>query len=125
MRRNFFFVAELTKRTALGLDCGRTLRRAADRILLDPSAGAHNTVEITGLTVRRFLGLYWVTVTADKRALYVRESRSAGANSLEWPNLRACGSLPRESRAAFKQAAHPFRIGRTIDYEQNESEMAR
>ena len=66
---NFFFVAELTKRTAIGLDCGRTLRRAADRILLDDSAVAYNAVEITGLAVRRFLGLYWVTLTADSRSL--------------------------------------------------------
>ena len=66
---NFFFMAELMKRTAFGLARGSALRRAANKILSQARTDAFNAVEITEIKARRFLGLHWVTVGAHSRSL--------------------------------------------------------
>jgi hypothetical protein len=66
---NFFFMAELMKRTVFGLARGSALKRAARKILSQTRVDAFNAVEITGITARRFLGLHCVTVRAHCRSL--------------------------------------------------------
>lgn len=66
---NFFFMAELMKRTAFGLARGSALRRAANKILSQARTDAFNAVEITEITARQFLGLHCVTVGAHSRSL--------------------------------------------------------
>lgn len=66
---NFFFMAEVVKRTMFGLARGSALRRAATRVLAQAGTDAFNAVEITEITARKFLGLHWVTVAVHLRSL--------------------------------------------------------
>ena len=66
---NFFFMAELTKRSGFGLSRCSALRRAAKKILSQARTDAFNAVEITEITARQFLGLHCVTVGAHFRSL--------------------------------------------------------
>jgi hypothetical protein len=66
---NFFFMAELTKRSVFGLSRRSALRRAAKKVLSQAKADAFNAVEITELIHRQLLGLHYVTVGAHFRSL--------------------------------------------------------
>jgi len=66
---NFFFMAELTKRSVFGLSRGAALRSAAKKILSQAQRDAFNAVEITELIHRQVLGLHYVTMCAHFRNL--------------------------------------------------------
>ena len=66
---NFFFMAELTKRSVFGLSRGAALRSAAKKILSQAQRDAFNAVKITELIHRQVLGLHYVTICANFRSL--------------------------------------------------------
>lgn len=66
---NFFFMAELTKRSVFGLSRRSALRSATKKILSQAKSDAFNAVEITELIHRQLLGLHYVTVGAHFRSL--------------------------------------------------------
>lgn len=70
---NFIFLAEGMRRTVFGLGRAWALRKATNKILTEARKNAFNSVEITEITARRFLGLHCVTVAAHSRSLQKSE----------------------------------------------------
>jgi len=70
---NFIFLAEAMRRTVFGLGRPWALRRATNKILAEVRKNAFNSVEITKITARQFLGLHCVTVAAHSRSLQKSE----------------------------------------------------
>lgn len=68
----FFCLAGEIKTIAFGGDERSALRRAIKRILADPRSKPFNSLEITRVSSRRFLGLPYVSVGAQAR--HVQES---------------------------------------------------
>jgi len=68
----FFSLAGEIKTIAFGGDERSTVPRAIKRILADPRSKPFNSLEITRVTSRRFLGLPYVSVGAQAR--HVQES---------------------------------------------------
>jgi len=64
---NFFFLAGEVTATVFGRVGPSTLRRALASILAKPAARNFNSLEITGNRPRWFLGIPFVTVTANFR----------------------------------------------------------
>jgi hypothetical protein len=67
----FSFAGEITS-TVLGKDGTATVRRAVKRILANPDLGQSNSLEVTRVTPKRFLGVPYTTVYACSR--HARES---------------------------------------------------
>jgi hypothetical protein len=68
----FFCLAGETKATIFGLDVQKTVRRAVKRILANLKPGKFNSLEITHVARKRFLGVRYVTVSAHSR--HIREN---------------------------------------------------
>lgn len=66
---NFIFLAEAIRRTMFGFGRAGALRRAMNKLLAETRENAFNSLEITTVTARHFLGLQWVTVVAHFRSL--------------------------------------------------------
>ncbi len=66
---NFIFLAEAIQRTVLGFGRDWALRKATGQVLAESRKNAFNSVEITAVTTRHFLGLHWATVGAHSRSL--------------------------------------------------------
>jgi hypothetical protein len=66
---NFIFLAEVMRRTVFGLGRAWALRKATNKVLAEARKNAFNSVEITEITARQFLGLHCVTVRAHSRSL--------------------------------------------------------
>jgi hypothetical protein len=66
---NFIFLAEAMRRTVFGLGRDRALQKATNKILAEARKNAFNSVEITEITARQFVGLHCVTVAAHSRSL--------------------------------------------------------
>jgi hypothetical protein len=64
---NFFCLAGEIEAIAFGNDEQSLTRRAVKRILADPRLAPFNSVEITQMTMRRFLGLPYMSVAAQSR----------------------------------------------------------
>jgi hypothetical protein len=67
----FFYLAQ-TKATVFGFDTDKAMRRTVDRILARLKWEQFNTLEITQVATKRFLGLRYVTVSAHQR--HIQES---------------------------------------------------
>ena len=63
----YFFMAGETKVLVFGADREATRREAVRRILAKPEAEQFNSLEITSVASKRFLGLSYVTVSAHWR----------------------------------------------------------
>ena len=63
----FFFMASQIKTSAFGFDEGKRLRTAVNRAIRDVQSLHCNCVEITGITEHSFLGLPYVSVSAQSR----------------------------------------------------------
>lgn len=63
----FFCIAEEIRATMFGIDVQRMVRRAIERILANPKSERFNSLEITLVAPRRFLGIRYVTVSANSR----------------------------------------------------------
>ena len=68
----FFCLAGEIKATVFGLDGQKTLRRAVKRILARLKSEKFNSLEITGVASKRFLGVPYASVSARPR--HVQES---------------------------------------------------
>ena len=64
---NFFYLAGEVRAIVLGREGPATLRRAVRSILAKPEARKFNSLEITGTRSRWFLGIPFVSVTANFR----------------------------------------------------------
>ncbi len=63
----FFWLAGEIKATIFGFDVQKTVRRAVKRILANLKPGKFNSLEITHVARKRFLGVRYVTVSAQSR----------------------------------------------------------
>ena len=63
----FFCLASEIKATIFGFDVQKTVRRAVKRILANLKPGKFNSLEITHVARKRFLGVRYVTVSAQSR----------------------------------------------------------
>jgi hypothetical protein len=63
----FFFLAGEIRTIAFGTDEQRTVRRAIKRILANPRSKQFNSLEITRVASKRFLGLPYMSVGAHSR----------------------------------------------------------
>ena len=68
----FFYMAGEIKVSVFGFDGEKALRRAVNRVLANLKAEKFNSLEITGVAAKRFLGLTCVTVSAHQR--HIQES---------------------------------------------------
>jgi hypothetical protein len=64
---NFFYLAGEVRAIVLGRVGPQSLRRAVRSILAKPEARKFNSLEITGTRSKRFLGIPFVSVTANFR----------------------------------------------------------
>src|SRR5258708_26631155 len=64
---NFFYLAGEVRVIVLGLEGPSTLRRAVRSILAKPEARKFNSLEVTGTRSRWFLGIPFVSITANFR----------------------------------------------------------
>jgi hypothetical protein len=63
----FFFMASQIKTSAFGFDEGKRLRTAVNRAIDSVQSMHCNCVEITGIASKSFLGLPYVSVSAQSR----------------------------------------------------------
>jgi hypothetical protein len=68
----FFCLASEIKATIFGFDGQKTVRRAVKRILANPKSEEFNSLEITRVASKRFLGVPYVSVSACSR--HIQES---------------------------------------------------
>ena len=66
---NFIYLAEGMRRTVFGFGRASSLGRAINKLLEAARQDAFNSVEVTEITARQFLGLHWVSVAAHSRSL--------------------------------------------------------
>src|SRR3984893_7976754 len=71
-RWNFFYSADETRSTVLGADRLRTLRRAVKGILAKQGLRSFNSVEVTTIVSKRFLGIRFLRIVAHLR--HIQES---------------------------------------------------
>ena len=64
---NFFYLAGEIRATVLGRDRSGTLRRAVRRVLAKQKGQKFNSLEITNVVSKRFLGIPFMRVTAHAR----------------------------------------------------------
>jgi len=69
---NFFYSADETRATVLGTDRLRTLRRAVKGILAKQGLRSFNSVEVTNIVSKRFLGIPFLRIVAHLR--HIQES---------------------------------------------------
>ena len=69
---NFFYNAEETRATVFGADCLRTLGRAVKSILAKQELRSFNSVEVTTIVSKRFLGIPFLRIVAHLR--HIQES---------------------------------------------------
>jgi hypothetical protein len=66
-RWNYFYLAGAMKATVLGRNGRATLRRAVQRVLAKKQSQNHNSLEISKIISKRFLGVPYLTVSAHFR----------------------------------------------------------
>jgi hypothetical protein len=100
----FFFLAGKIKATAFGFNRQKMVRSAIRRILANPKSKQFNSLEITEVASKRFLGVPYVIVTSQSRHIQeslflfsperIRQSdrtRPAAARTQAWGLARAKG----------------------------------
>ncbi len=68
----FFCLAGEIGATVFGFDGQKTIRRAVERILANPKSERFNSLEITRVASKRFLGVPYASVSAQSR--HIQES---------------------------------------------------
>jgi hypothetical protein len=68
----FFYMAGEVRATAVGSDLEKTTRRAVKKVIAHMKSDRLNCLEIAQVAVKRFLGLPYVTVSAQQR--HIQES---------------------------------------------------
>jgi hypothetical protein len=87
---NFFFMALEVKTMFLGVLAPEKIQRALKRILAKVKPQHFNSLEVTGIGARRFLGVPYVTVSAHSRHMQQScnldssEARRTSQNNAVW-----------------------------------------
>jgi hypothetical protein len=68
----FFYMAGEANATVVGSDLEKTTRRAVKKVIASMKSDSFNCLEIGRATVRRFLGIRYVTISAHPR--HIQES---------------------------------------------------
>jgi len=64
---NYFYLAGALKATVLGRESLATLRKAVQRVLAKKPSQNYNSLEISKITSKRFLGVPYLTISAHSR----------------------------------------------------------
>jgi hypothetical protein len=109
---NFFFIASQVKAMFLGAPRAEKIKNALTRILGKVSERHYNSLEVTGIVSKHFLGLHYVVISAHPRHLQrncyldgaeARRSLAAGQNCKS-PS-RTLRQISRESGTAISSVA--------------------
>ena len=84
----FFYVAGEIKGTIFGFDGQKTVRRAVKRILANLKWGEFNSLEITRVASKRFLGLPYASVTAHSRHIQENAFFLRAKDHQEWERAK-------------------------------------
>ena len=84
----FFFLAGEIKAIAFGSDGQNTVRRAVKRILANLKSEKFNSLEITRVASKRFLGVPYASVSAHSRHIQESMFLSRAKDLQEWDRAR-------------------------------------
>jgi hypothetical protein len=84
----FFWLAGGLGATVFGFDGRKTVRRAVKRILANLKLGEFNSLEITRVASKRFLGLPYVCVSAQSRHIQENAVRLRAKEHQEWDRAK-------------------------------------
>ena len=83
----FFYLAGEVRASAFGFDAEGTTRRAVNRLLASLKAEKCNSLEITQVAAKRFLGLPCVTVSAHQRHIQEGSVLFQPQRLVEWDRV--------------------------------------
>ena len=84
----FFWLAGEIGATVFGFDGQKTVRRAVKRILTNLKSGEFNSLEITRVASKRFLGLPYASVSAHSRHIQENEFLLRAKDHQEWDRAK-------------------------------------
>jgi hypothetical protein len=84
----FFYLAGESRATVFGHEGQETVRRAIKRILSGLKSGEFNSLEVTGVTFKHFLGVPYATVSFHMRNMQEGMSLSGSDDSRAWKSAR-------------------------------------
>ena len=84
----FFWLAGESGATVFGFDGQKTVRRAVKRILANLKSGKVNSLEITRVASKRFLGLPYASVSAHSRHIQENAFLLRAKDHQEWERAR-------------------------------------
>jgi hypothetical protein len=84
----FFWLAGELGATVFGFDRQKTVRRAVKRILANLKLGEFNSLEITRVASKRFLGLPYASVSAQSRHIQENAVRLRAKDHQEWDRAK-------------------------------------
>lgn len=93
---NFIFLVEAMRRTVFGFGRAESARRATNKVLAEARRNAFNSVEVTEIIARQFLGMHWVSVGAHFRNL--QKSCQVKALAARHRDLAAIQRIPGAER---------------------------
>jgi hypothetical protein len=86
--RTFFWMAGEIGATVFGFDSQKTVRRAVKRILANLKSGKFNSLEITRVASKRFLGLPYASVSAHSRHIQENVLLLRAKDHQEWDRAK-------------------------------------
>lgn len=96
---HFFCLAGEIKAPVFGIDSQKMVRRAIGRILASPRSEGFNSLEITRMASKRFLGVPYISVGAQSRhiqeslfLLPIERSRESGGTKFSVTQAKAWGT---------------------------------
>jgi len=89
----FFYMAGEIRTSVFGLDREEAIGRAVHRLLANLKAEKFNSLEITGIAAKRFLGLPYVTVSAHPRHIQESMVLFHSTRLLEWNGTKLAAAL--------------------------------
>src|SRR5437879_6073911 len=84
----FFWLADEIRATVFGFDGQKTVRRAVKRILANLKSGKFNSLEITGVASKRFLGLPYASGSAHSRPIQENAFLLRGKDHQQWDQAK-------------------------------------
>ena len=84
----FFWLAGEIGATVFGFDGQKTVRRAVKRILTNLKSGGFNSLEITRVASKRFLGLPYASVSAHSRHIQGNAFLLRAKDHQEWERAK-------------------------------------
>jgi hypothetical protein len=84
----FFWLAGETRASVFGFDGQKTVRRAVKRILANLKLGEFNSLEITRVASKRFLGLPYASVSAHSRHIQENVFLLRAKDHQEWDRAK-------------------------------------